>query len=224
MQKITLGTVLLQSLSLLLLRFYTPKKCPFSNLENHCVLYFALFLTFSAVGTTDNCKLPFCWYTTIKKEKRPKKFHFEAGIMTLPKTFIGSYFVLAVWHRQPHIGKEADWISPLTAVEEAAAACSSTTSEGWFDWIEVQKLKLCNLRSDRAKNFFNLRTRGTLELVVVVIVVGKRLLKVNSFCPSFSVSLEPRLAAFNHSMVQSFCMRAKKRQCYCKLLSLFAKA
>ena len=142
--------------------------------------------------------------------------------MTLPKTFIGSYFVLVVWHRQPHIGKEADWISPLTAVEEAAAACSGSTSEGWFDWIEVQKLKLCNLRSDRAKNFSNLRTRGTLVLVVVV--VGKRLLKVNSFCPSFSVSLEPRLAAFNHSMVQSFCMRAKKRQCYCKLLSLFAKA
>ena len=124
--------------------------------------------------------------------------------MTLPKTFIGSYFVLVVWHRQLHIGKagERDWISLL-------AACTRSSSEGWFDWIEVQKLKLCNLRRDRAKNFSNLRTGA---IVVVVEVVVKRL-KVNSFCPSFSVSLEPRLAAFNHSMVQSFCMRAKKRDC-----------
>ena len=122
--------------------------------------------------------------------------------MTLPKTFIGSYFVLVVWHRQLHIGKGGrDWISFLLKLQEVVKV----------DSIEF-RYKSWNFATSDAigqKNFSNLRTGA---IVVVVEVVVKRL-KVNSFCPSFSVSLEPRLAAFNHSMVQSFCMRAKKRDC-----------
>ena len=135
--------------------------------------YFALFLTFTAVLTTDNCKLQnsiCCCNTAIKNtiKKKAEKVPFQAGIMTLPKTFIGSYFVLVVWHRQLHIGKGGrDWISFLLKLQEVVKV----------DSIEF-RYKSWNFATSDAigqKNFSNLRT-GAIAVVVVVESKDSRLI------------------------------------------------